>query len=103
MKLSVLGVIVGAIVLALVFFLCAPVLVMAMSPNTGARILGGTVEYTLPPGRKVVTVTWKDEDHSVWILSRPMRPGEKAEEWEFQQHQNLQFLPSGKVLIHEMQ
>lgn len=101
MKLSVLTVAITAIVLALLFFLCTPVLVMAMSSNTGARALGGTVEYTLPAGRKVVTVTWKDEDHSFWILSRPMRPGEKAEEWEFQQHQNLPFIPNGKVLIHE--
>lgn len=99
MKLTVAAL--GIIVLAIGFILFTPVIGLALSSNTSARVWGGTVEYTMPAGQKVVSVTWKDEDHSLWILSREMRSTEKPEEWTFQQHTNLKFLPNGKVLIHE--
>jgi hypothetical protein len=42
-----------------------------------AKSFGGSTSTTMPQGQKVVCATWKDAD--LWILTRPMRPDEKAE------------------------
>jgi hypothetical protein len=105
MKLS-LGSLIGVVAIVLAGLITlgvvlAPVAGLAMSTNTGARVWGGTVEYTLPPGQKLVGATWKDEDHSIWTLEREAHPGEKPETYVFRQHQNLPILPAGKVVFHE--
>lgn len=48
-----------------------------------AKIVGGTGSITLPPKTKLVLVTWKGND--AWLLTRPFRAGEKAEEYTYQE------------------
>ena len=59
---------------------------------------GGTLDVTLPVGKKLEMVTWKESD--LWFLIRDMRPGEKPETYEFVENSNWG-LVEGKVLIHE--
>jgi hypothetical protein len=66
--------------------------------NSWSRRWGGTSTVDLPPGRKLVIATWKDE--SLWTLTRPMRDGELAEEYEFSERANLGVM-EGKVVIKE--
>lgn len=68
-------------------------LVLFMSDRKGVRIesnganvakmVGGTGSITLPPRTKLVLMTWKGND--AWVLTRPFRDGEKAEEYTYQE------------------
>ena len=46
-----------------------------------AKGWGGSAQTDLPCGQKLVVMTWKNDD--LWFLTRPMRPGEKAETYTF--------------------
>ena len=48
-----------------------------------AKIVGGNGVITLPPKTKLVLMTWKG--HDAWLLTRPFRDGEKAEEYTYQE------------------
>ncbi|CAB4163519.1 hypothetical protein UFOVP806_23 [uncultured Caudovirales phage] len=58
-----------SIVLALVVSLTA-----SCTDNQRAKMFGGTATIDLPPGRKLVSATWKDEQ--LWYLTRPATFGE---------------------------
>ena len=73
--------------------------VSSNDPNWVAKSFGGTTTVILPPGRKLEEITWKGDD-DLWILSRPMRDGEVAEEHIFEQHSNFGIL-DGRVIIKE--
>lgn len=47
-----------------------------------ARRFGGKARIDLPAGRRLVTITWKDED-SLWYLTRPMVAGEQPTTYRF--------------------
>ena len=61
------------------------------------KSFGGTTKITLEPGEKLNMITWKDDD--LWYLTRPMREGETAEVWTYEESSNLGF--EGKVIITE--
>lgn len=67
--------------------------------NFAARTMGGTMELDLPPGEKLVTITWKDDD--LWYLTRPMRDDEFAEEYKFQASTNWGVF-EGTVIVREV-
>ena len=75
--------IIGAIVVACLSIFC---LWCSDSPNV-AKDIGGTSTVTLPPKTKVVLVTWKN--NSMWMLTRPFRAGDKAEEYTYQELSTL--------------
>lgn len=66
--------------------------------NTVARSFGGTMTLELEPNQKLEAITWKDEE--LWYLTRPMREGEEAETWKFQEKTNLGVI-EGTVIIKE--
>lgn len=74
--------------------------VSSNDPNWIARNFGGTTTVYLAPGRKLEEITWKDED-DLWILSRPMREDEHAEEHTFEQHKTFGW--DGTVVIKEQE
>ena len=80
--------------------LCAGAAMLALAgcDNWLARHWGGTVDLYTEAGLKVVNVTWKDQD--IWVLTRPMRPDEKAEVVTFKEYSKTGVL-SGKVVVHE--
>jgi hypothetical protein len=49
--------------------------------NARTRNFGGSSTQNLPVGQKLVNVTWKSVD--LWVLTRPMREGEVAENSSF--------------------
>jgi hypothetical protein len=59
---------------------------------------GGTINIDLPVGEKLAEVTWKD--NNLWYLTRPMREGEEAETWTFQEKSNYGVM-EGKVILKE--
>ncbi len=65
--------------------------------QTAARNLGGTVEVELKPGQKLEMITWKDG--SLWYLTRPMRPGEKAETHTFNQSSEFGIIEGAVIVI----
>jgi hypothetical protein len=66
--------------------------------NLGARTFGGTMEFDLPAGIKLVNITWKDDD--LWYLTREMREDEFPEEYRFQASTNWGVF-EGTVIIRE--
>lgn len=46
-----------------------------------AKQFGGSATIDLPPGKKLVVATWKDDN--LWFLTRDMEMGEKAETYTF--------------------
>lgn len=53
------------------------------SGSVVAKKIGGTANIVLPPKQKLVSVTWKRND--MWILYRPFRSGEFAEEYTYRE------------------
>lgn len=64
----------------------------------GARSFGGTHTIELPKNEKLELITWKDDE--LWYLTRPMREGEKAETWIYQESTDFGVV-EGKVIIKE--
>ena len=65
-----------------------------------AKSFGGEMTTRLPPGHKLVNVTWKAAD--LWILTRPMKPGDEAESYDFRESSSWG-LVEGKISIIETQ
>jgi hypothetical protein len=64
-----------------------------------AKRWGSQETVTLPAGRKLVNVTWKDSN--LWVLTRPAREGEKADaEWAFDENPSWGIL-AGKIILKE--
>lgn len=53
------------------------------SGSVVAKKIGGTANIVLPPKQKLVSVTWKREE--MWLLYRPFRSGEFAEEYTYRE------------------
>lgn len=66
--------------------------------NSRAKTFGGTMTVTLPKGQKLMEATWKEAD--LWYLTRPMREGEKAEQYTFQENSTFG-LVEGTVIFVE--
>jgi hypothetical protein len=78
--------------------LVVAVLAVGCTQNQRARQFGGTANEVLPPGRKLVIATWKQDN--LWILTRPMKSNEVAEVYEFTESSSFG-LVEGKVVIKE--
>lgn len=70
---SKIGIFIGLIALMLTFASC--------TKNQKAKNWGGEYTIELPANTKLVEATWKNND--LWYLTRPMRPGETAETFNF--------------------
>ena len=84
----------------IVFVVCLLLLVVAFSctQQQRARNFGGTATENLPPGRKLVVATWKED--SLWFLTRPMRSDEQPETYEFKESSSFGMV-QGAVIIQE--
>lgn len=47
--------------------------------HSTTREYGGEMTIELEPNQKLELITWKGEENSLWILTRPMREDEHAE------------------------
>jgi len=66
--------------------------------NMMARKFGGTSNIELEQGKKLIMITFKDND--LWILTRNRYANEKPECYEFQEDSNIGIL-EGTVNICE--
>ena len=84
------------------YFILLAILMIILTGSCGqytARNLGGTATETLAPNVKLVNVTWKEK--SLWLVTRPMKPDEKAETYEFKES-SLMGVLEGKIIIKEV-
>lgn len=63
-----------------------------------AKEYGGTATIALPPGKKLITATWKDTH--LWYLLRDIKPGETPETYEFKESSNFGIM-QGTVIFKE--
>lgn len=59
------------------------VMVTSCTENSRVKSFGGEGTINLPKGRKLVNVTWKE--NQVWYLTRPMNSTDVAETYQFQE------------------
>lgn len=71
---------------------------VACTQQDMARNFGGTAQIDLPPGEKLVNVTWKQVD--LWILTRPANPGETPQTYRFKESSSFGVM-EGTVVIQE--
>lgn len=71
---------------------------LGCTQNIRAKQWGGVSTETLNTGRKVINVTWKDND--LWILTRKMTSNDVAETYEFVEKSSFGLM-QGKVIIQE--
>ena len=73
--------------------------------NTIAKKIGGVSTVKLPPGMKLVHVTWKTDPKtdktSLYYLYRPMRPDEFPETYKYQEDSTWGVLES-TIIIKEV-
>lgn len=89
-KSSVFTLILTLIILAIFYGGC--------TEQSRIRQWGSDAEMKLTPCTKLVNMDWKGSD--LWFLTRPMRDGEKAETWTFDESSDWG-LWKGKVTIVE--
>lgn len=65
--------------------------------NQRAKNFGGTANVNLEPNRKLVTVTWKEDQ--IWYLTRPMDSSEKAETYNFQEESSWGMIEGTVVIV----
>lgn len=63
-----------------------------------AKKFGGNATIDLSKGKKLINVTWKDDN--IWYLTRPMNESDKEETYEFTESSNYG-IAEGKVTIRE--
>jgi len=59
------------------------VMVTSCTENERVKTWGGEGTINLPKGRKLVNVTWKE--NQIWYLTRPMNSNDVAESYQFQE------------------
>ena len=75
----------------------AVVFALGCTENDRAKNYGGTAQITLV-GKKLVNVTWKDDD--MWVLTRQLHESDPLETYEFQEHSSWG-VAEGTVIIIE--
>lgn len=72
----------------------------ACTEQARARNFGGTTDLRVPPGEKVVTVTWKGKGSNLWVLTREAKPGEQPETLRLHENSSWGVL-EGTVILRE--
>lgn len=67
--------------------------------NQRAKSFGGTSTEKLPPGQKLVNISWKD-GAELWILTKPMKADDIAETYTFDQSSSWGFV-EGTIIVVE--
>jgi hypothetical protein len=81
-------------------FLAIGVIAMLGSCTENSRVKnwGGEGSINLPKGRKLVNVTWKEDE--IWYLTRPMNSNDVAETYQFQEESSWGMM-EGTYTINE--
>lgn len=79
--------------------ICLPFQLSGCTAKERARRYGGTSVEKLPPNRKLINATWKE--NSLWILTRQMIASDNAEKYEFKESSSYGMY-EGTVIIEEV-
>lgn len=74
------------------------IFLFSCTENERAKNMGGTMKVDVPQGHKFVNATWKDTQ--LWYVYRPMREGETAEKFSFEEKSNFGLI-EGKIIFQE--
>jgi len=74
------------------------VLLAGCTQQMRAKHWGGQIDENLPPGMKLVNVTW--EEQNLWYVLRPMKPGEVPETYTIHESSSWGVL-QGNIIAHE--
>lgn len=85
-------------ILALILLAAMAITTAGCSQQSKAKNFGGTYELNLDKGKKLVQITWKDDE--LWYLTRDMKEGKEAETYEFKEDSNFGIM-EGRVIIKE--
>lgn len=85
-------------ILTTIMILGTLVTITGCTAQSKAKNFGGTYELKLEKGRKLINVTWKEDE--LWYLTRSMTDNDKAENYEFKEDSNFGVM-EGKVVIKE--
>lgn len=69
--------------------------------NQRAKSWGGTAKVNLEPNRKLVTVTWKEDQ--IWYLTRQMDSTDVANTYEFQEESSWGMVEGTVVIVESKQ
>lgn len=89
------------ITLALVYGFILMILIVSLSScteNNRAKVWGGTANINLPKGKKLITITWKE--NQLWYLMRDMKADEQVENYSFHEESSWGLI-EGTVIINE--
>lgn len=86
------------IFLSILFVACVALVFTSCTNNQRSKTFGGKMTINLEKGQKLVNATWKDTD--LWILTRPMREGEREEYYKFREKSTYGLL-EGEITIVE--
>lgn len=81
-----------------IIILLAVCLTVGCTENVRTKKFGGKSTITLPPGQKLVNVTFKDAN--LWYLTRPMGTNENPEVFSFVEKSNFGVM-EGKITFIE--
>ncbi len=66
--------------------------------NQMAKSYGGSMNFDLPSGQKLINITWKNDE--LWYLSKPMNVKDSAEVYTFQEKSSFG-IQEGTITIKE--
>ena len=71
---------------------------VSCTENARVKHFGGTGEIDPPEGRKLVNLTWKE--NQIWYLTKKMRSNDTAETYQFQEESGYGMV-EGTYIIRE--
>ena len=75
----------------------ALVFVAGCTANVRAKHFGGDMTINVPPGNKIISATWKQDQ--LWYHYRPMHPGEVPEVTIFKERSSFGMLEGSVTFI----
>jgi hypothetical protein len=84
-------------IISIIFIILIIVIGNGCDKNTKVKLFGGTAELKLPPGEKLINVTWKDSQ--LWYLTRPMKTNEKCDTFYFHEKSQYGMIEGTYILI----
>jgi hypothetical protein len=69
----------------------------ACTENARVKSWGGDGTITLPAGRKLVNITWKETQ--IWYLTRPMNSTDVAETYQFHEESSFGVMEGTYTII----
>lgn len=81
----------------LAIFAVMAIALASCTQNERAKSFGGTANVNLEKGRKLVNITWKEDQ--MWYLTKPMDSVDVAETYKFQEESSWGMIEGTVVIV----